>query len=531
MNTLRILLPKEGEVASALLRRLKRMPGQVLLVIGDAKSVQLQQAEQVRAFAEGLKPYRDRIKVATRLKILAAALRAAEVTVVDTVGVLREVLGEHPQSEEALRVYSPHVWRQQLRSHLQSLGLLSLPRIRARLLLAASVGLFFFVILRLLPSAHIRIVIRQEDITQTANVLLVQSGAVVADLSQQVRMMPLQPIRVSLHQSLTFDAISKEFIGESARTTMTVINKSDETFRLKAKSRLVNHAGMVFLLNTSVTVPPSGEKEVAATAADIDIYGEILGERANLPAGVHWDFLGLNTDQRKLVYAENRVPSTRGTTHYRTVLKQQDLELAEKQLKSQLLSSAKQLVAEELILRNDRSPEQALRLLDYEILTKGSFTGFLLPTQFIGESVNSIPVEGGIVYTALGYDSKAAMDLLQEDLQSHVEQGKRLVEGSVTLERLQHVVIDYDDDLAWVKLTLDLSGLQEPVLDPLTPTGARFRARVLELILNKSLEDSTRILKNLPEVDSVNISLWPPWSRNMPGIPYHITLSMVDHDD
>jgi len=36
------------------------------------------------------------------------------------------------------------------------------------------------------------------------------------------------------------------------------------------------------------------------------------------------------------------------------------------------------------------------------------------------------------------------------------------------------------------------------------------------------VEEALRIVKNLPEVDQVEISIWPPWSPKLPPIPTHI---------
>ncbi len=91
-------------------------------------------------------------------------------------------------------------------------------------------------------------------------------------------------------------------------------------------------------------------------------------------------------------------------------------------------------------------------------------------------------------------------------------------------------VIDYADDLSWIKLTVDLSGTELSILDPLTPTGARFAKQVRESVGGISREDALRIIRNLPEVEQAEIALWPPWSRVLPRIPSHISIVPIEEE-
>ena len=122
------------------------------------------------------------------------------------------------------------------------MGLLSLPKIRIWFLIALSGGLFLFVFFKLLPSADVRIRPREDAVNQTANIFLVQSGAMV-EIPSRVRTMALIPITVHVERSITFDQISKEFIGKSAEALITIINESNEPYSLRTGTRLLNQAG------------------------------------------------------------------------------------------------------------------------------------------------------------------------------------------------------------------------------------------------------------------------------------------------
>jgi len=409
------------------------------------------------------------------------------------------------------------------KSVLRSLKRLPLPRVRIFFLCGFSVLLFLFVMLHLLPSAQIRIWPREDTISQTANIFLVSSGA-LATIPPRVRMMQLIPIVVTEDRAMTFDQISKKFIGESAVLDMTVINTSLEEYALRKGTRFVNQAGTVFRIQDSVFISATGEVTVRAQADDLDIYKEIIGDRGNVPVGLKWEIYGLSAEERKLVYGENRVAGTGGITAYTTILQEEDLESAKRLLEQELLATAKQLVEEERLLRNTHSPEKFYEILYYPELTRAEFSDFQLQRQFLGEEVRSIPIQGEMTYTVYTYDAQEILDLLTEELRSHIQTGKELLTETLSLERLVVHVIDYEDDLSWIKLTVDVSGKERYVLDPFSPLGVRFGKRVRGEVAGLSKDDALRIIGNMPEVQKTEISVWPPWTASISAIPSHISV-------
>lgn len=520
-----VLLPQEGESWSQFLKRAEGTSGELLLVLTSV-ATQIDHAKERGAFLTACASLGARARFAVRDTSLVRALRNKGLRVVDTVTDFRAILSDHPMLPEALRAFSPHVWRQHIRSKLQSMGLLSVPKIRIWILTIVSAILFLFVLFWLLPSAEIRVWPREDTVSQTANVWLVLSGSTM-EIPHRVRTMELRPIRVEVTRTLTFDQVSKDFVGENARGELTVKNESDEPYSLRTNTRVANNAGMIFLLLDPVNVAPGEEVTTRAESADLDLYGEIIGERGNLPAGLRWEFLGLAPDERTSVYAENRMAFHGGKTSFRTVLHEKDLETARKQLEQELLATAKQLVEEEKTLHNSQESDSFIEVLYYDELTRAEFHDFDLPRAFLGEAVASIPVQGSLTYTAYAYDAQHILAMLTKELEEHVDAGKRLLPDTIGMDRLVTHVIDYSDDLSWIKLTVDLSGTEQFILDPLTPAGARFSKRVRELVTGISIEEALRILRNLPEVDNADISLWPPWGGSLPRIPAHISIETL----
>lgn len=524
-KALQMCILGEEENLDAFGRRLGMAPsGCAVAFLGIRERDVVASEEQTEALLKALQS--TKAYVATKHPVLARQARAKGIRVIDRTADLKELLDKHPQLQDALRVFSPHVWRQQLKSQLQRMGLVTMPRLRIYSLVGLSGLLFFFVVFRLLPSADVVVKPRQEAVTQTVNVFLVQSGAQLP--ASRVRMLPLRTIEIRDDRSLTFDQISKEFVGTAATVELKISNASGEKFSLKKGTRFQNQAGMVFRTLGPVIIPAKGSVTMLAKADSVDAFDQIIGQRGNVPAGVEWQVPGLDPASRALVTAVNPKAASGGSTAYRTVLTAEDLEIAKKRLEQELLANAKNLVDERIDLLNAENPELGTRLLRYGELTKLTYSGFVIPTQFIGQEVASVPVEGGIVYVATAYDSLSIMGFLRSELLSHVREGKRLLDEQLSDESLVVHVIDYSDDLSWIKLTVDLSATEEYVLDPLTPDGALFAKRVRDQIAGLTIDEALRIVRNMPEVETATVSMWPPWGGKLPQIPAHISVTQEE---
>jgi hypothetical protein len=165
-----------------------------------------------------------------------------------------------------------------------------------------------------------------------------------------------------------------------------------------------------------------------------------------------------------------------------------------------------------------------LRLLTSDQLVKSTFTGFVMPLELLNQPVTSVSIEGGLEYKALAYDAVPVLDVVSKELASHISEGKRLLTETVDMKRLDLRVFDYADDLSWIKATVELTATEEFILDPLTPEGARFAKNIRSQVSGMLRQDAIRIIKNLPEVEKVDIRLWPPWDSTLPAIPSNISI-------
>ncbi len=519
-----VLTLDDAEAWSSFLRRMQDTDGTLLVVLSPQQGEDLAADPKLAAFLSACRSIGNRLFLACKADALVSAAKLRGVRCIVSEEDLRTHLPDIHELPEALRTFSPQLWRLQLTTHLQRLGLLSLPKMRVYGLTAVSVLLFVFVVFRLLPSSEIRVWPRKETVSQTTNIILALSGAQLE--TAHVRTMPLIPIVVTLQKQITFDQITKVFEGVAAKLSITVINNADEPYSFRKGTRLTNQAGMVFRLRDAVVVPARSEATVPAYSDDTDIFGQIIGDRGNVPADVRWDFIGLPVEERTFVYGVNRTSGTGGSTSYRTVLTKEDIQQGRERLERELLADANKAVEDERLLRNQRNPRQQLEVLrpQFNKLSITTYHDFAYPEELLGEAVLSVPLEEQITFTAFAYDAKAILSMLSDELQSHVREGKQLLLDSLMLNNLDIRVIGFDDAFQWIKLTADLAGTDRFILDPLTPNGALFAKRVRERVAGKTREEALRVIRNMPEVENINISLWPPWSRRLPEIPAHILI-------
>lgn len=435
-------------------------------------------------------------------------------------------MAESPPTPNGSPVHSP--WREWLTVALARLRALSGHRMSVWFLLGGSGALFLIVLFVAVPTARIRIVPKVNLVSYTANVLLSVSGASLGT-ERRYPTLPLLPIRTTVRRSLTFDQVSRYFLGTNAETQMTLVNEmEEETYSLRPRTRLVNQAGMIFRTLETANIPAAtpagpGVVTVRAEAESKDQFGEVMGERGNVPPGLKWELPALPLEERTKIYARNLTAGTGGTTAFGNLLRREDLALAEKQLHQELLQAAKSHIEEELELLHARTGHQYL-LLQYDVLTSISFSGGTLPAHLIGTSVRSIPLEGALAYAMLAYSKDDLLVLLLPGLREHIEEGHELVEGSVLREGISVHVIEYDDHLQWVKITAELTGKQRATLSVLSPSGRLFAEKVRTAVRGKTIEEARRIVQNFPEVDRVDVSVWPPWQRTLPSLVSNIVL-------
>lgn len=510
----------------------RRNPGSLLVIEPESLFESIRDEELRSAFRECKALNSDRRLIYASKNARTADLAEKESwEVVRTAKELRTILKGQQHASSALRAFSPASWSQDIRSKLQSAGILALPKTRIWLLFGSSAAVFLFVFFRLLPSATITITPSQATESFTTNVYLVSSGTVSLPVDpERVKSLPMILLTASVTRTLTYDQISTNFTGKNATMMVTVYNNSNEQYSFRTGTRLVNQAGMVFRTKAPLFIQAQSKQDIETEADPLDQYGQVVGDRGNVPGNLKWDFVGLQSAERRVIFGRNEEPASGGVTAYETEMKREDLDGgpkrvgAKQRLEQELLSVAKQQAEDERLALNQLRGTHYVQL-QYEELTRTEYRDFELPYEFVGQSVASIPVTGTIDFTIILYDENELLDLLAKEARLRTPDHTIVSEESLSRENIDlHVIAPWDDDFAWVKITADLTYNQRYVFDPLSPDGAAFGKHIRESVAGKTVQDAYRVLRNLPEVSSVEISVWPPWSFTLPTIGTNIAI-------
>ena len=123
-----VLLPEDSESWSSFADRIASAEGEVLAVLSGREEDLISQPEIRSMFFKECKKHAKKLRFASKHPLIVSEARAAGIRVLERTKQIRHLLEGHPLLNEVMQVFSPHLWRQQLTSRLQRMGLLSLPR-------------------------------------------------------------------------------------------------------------------------------------------------------------------------------------------------------------------------------------------------------------------------------------------------------------------------------------------------------------------------------------------------------------------
>ncbi len=405
------------------------------------------------------------------------------------------------------------------------------------LILIVSLGLFALIGYIALPSATVHIRPKFDNIDFTVNVTLADKRKNQSLLREnQSHVIASEVISTTTKQTKIFNTASKEFNGENATGKITVINTSDEPWKLKEKTRFQTEDGLVFRIPKGVIAPPRETDEQGnrvpgtlvtyAEADPFDIYGEPIGERGNVPP-TRFTIPGLSKYNQRIIWGESKEPMTGGVTDYRPVVTQDDIRAAEKQIEDNLILMAKEDLRT-YIDEVNKLNQTNLVLLDDNRYLKTELTDLRYSDDLEGSYREKFEVFAKIEAEGVAFDFNQLFAILKKELGTRTHPDMRLRDGSIVPENITYEVIDEDELLGQIKITATIVGIEEFDIDSSTAAGARFSSKVKEKILGLDVTEAENLVGNLEEVDAVKIKTWPLWIDKIPRVPEGIEIKLMD---
>ncbi len=393
------------------------------------------------------------------------------------------------------------------------------------ILLLGSFLLFGFIAYVVLPGATLYIEPAADVISKGSNITLTPKPNAPRELKSY-------PIESRVELTITHPSTGIVSEGNNASGTLTIINKQNVPQDLIAQTRFQTDDGIIFRLQDAIRVPAAsgetpGTVEAYVVADVLDVNGVAVGARGNI--GPSRFFLpGLREETRALVYAESYEDMSGGETLVRALVKEDDLLAAREKLENELREKAFAALKKQVLSEGNRLGLNLTLLEDSDVVLYQSPI-INVPYEFVNQEMDDFEISGSINISGVAYDYDALLALLKSEIVNAQTPGKQLVridESSVSIN-----VIELDNSNLIYKFTGSIQGIEEYEIDPKLEGGSNLSKKIKEHIAGLSIEEAKDYVQNLPEVNKVEIKIWPLWSPTIPTLTENIKIKSMSQEE
>jgi hypothetical protein len=379
-----------------------------------------------------------------------------------------------------------------------------------------------------LPGATIILTPRSNVIDVSVNVTLADIEKNRAELdTHPIQMIPSYTMTTKIEKVFNYQSTGKEFKGENAKGTLTIINESGNEWPLIARTRFQTAEGLVFRISNAVNVPPkrgneNGKLNVQVVADEVDAFNQVIGEKGNI--GPSRFFLpGLSDENQKRLYAQSTETFSGGNTVVTKLITEEDLTAARNKMSADLKAAAEAELKLYITQRNE-AQKSNLELLTGKDAIATSEPKVTIPANLVGQKIETFEVRGEMVASGTAFNKNDLLGILKTELKLKKSPQKSL--HKIDEASLSYKIVETDKNAGKLKITANLKGIEEFEISPDKENGKRLIKKIKDHILGKDINEAELYIQNLPEVDKVKIESWPAWSPSLPGIPDNIKIEV-----
>ncbi|MCE9643585.1 MAG: hypothetical protein K8Q97_04740 [Candidatus Andersenbacteria bacterium] len=359
----------------------------------------------------------------------------------------------------------------------------------AVVLVVAGIAAFIF-----LPSANIALNIQTAPLLVDQKLSIATNAAAVPNavpgtvFSQQVQIQGGSPVTTT------------QTIGTKAKGTVRIFNKTFDTQKIKAQSRLATKDGAIFYMQSPAIIPASSGSSVSS--ATVEVEAADAGDQGNLTPQ-RLDFAALDGSAKAVVYGQVETAFTGGSGQQVKVVADSDLDAAHEAAKAQAKAQVEQAAKAQLQSGWSLMEESWDIKLD-------SFA----PAQKTGDKAENIVFTATATARVFAYQESALNSVLQSALASNLPPNTTLFPGPISFTKSVDSV-DWDKGVANVTARVTHSTIPNVSLDTLK-----------DKLVGRSKDDATTYLQNLPGAQTVDLKLWPFWVQSIPSIQQRINIQV-----
>lgn len=398
-------------------------------------------------------------------------------------------------------------------------------------LIAISFLLVLIIFYVALPGSTVSLTPKSSVIEHSINVTFADYDANKAELDNHLpKILASHRISTTVRRTILQGSTGKIFQGTNAKGRLTIYNNDRVARPLIPNTRFQTPAGLVFRIQQFVTVPPSrggtvGSLDVDVVADELDAYGQVVGDKGNVPP-TKFFLPGLNSENQKKVYAESKITFAGGSTLVKKKVSKEDIDAATNKLKKELQDSIETELEKAIVEKNVALSDRAkFTLLKGKLAYEIGEPRIAIPVGIEGSAVEQFSATGELDVGGIYFNLNEVLEIMKAELKIRKSPDKRIVK--VDDSSIAYRIFDVDTKARKIKVTTTLKGLEEYDINPSRQNGERLIQKIKDHIVGRKIADAKEYILNLPEVAAVDIKNWPVWAPTIPGIPDNITVEIV----
>lgn len=296
--------------------------------------------------------------------------------------------------------------------------------------------------------------------------------------------------------SKKFNSSETKVLQTNVTGKVTIINESNRSQDLIAKTRLLTVDNILFRLKNSVTIPAGGKVETDVYADDQNLAMEVGPTKFTIP--------GLRPDQQAKIYAES-YDNFKGVTKESKVVSANDITAARNLLAEELVGQAIDEFKNKTNEGDDSLTTSAItQELKYDIDAK------------VNEPKDSFTINLKLKVGVVAFNKGNLLSLATEKLKYSLADDKELM--SVDEDQFKYTVKSYDLANKRASMAAHLEGLTIIKED-----NAIFDKNKLIGLTEAQL---AAYFKNFDDIQSVKTSFSPFWVFKVPKLKDHIIIKI-----
>jgi len=373
----------------------------------------------------------------------------------------------------------------------------------AVIILVLALGLNFLV----LPKATIGVFPKAEPVTRDMEINMSINYKTLDPIKL---LLPATKVDETLTLSDKFQSQGKKQVGNKSAGTIKIYNFTKLPINLKSSTTILTAGNKTYTLINDVSgVKPAVYKNAQTKEVDETSLGESFqiaatsgGENFNLPAGTRLEITNqVFGSKPQFLFAKSDSEITGGTTRYLSIISQEDLDLAKKELENKALQEI-----------NNKLESSGLVLTD-KVYTF-DVVQFATDNAVNTQTPNFVATMEAKI-NGLAYNEKDLSSLISERIGQTLSSNKTLKFNSAEATTVKVKNLDVNNGLGTLSVHFEGQAVFNVDLANITPQ-----------LVGKGQNEVYEILRSKAEIEKVEITLAPSWQKSFPLFVSRIKLNI-----